>query len=151
LNQDGSYSSLEFSVKGFSRPVDILPPQAMPRRGSHTPASEDARIGQRIKDTRVSRGVQQKALAARLGMGQSVLSRYERGVLRLPSSLLARIASELRVSSDEILGLKTPKSDATVRDRRFLKRLHAIDTLPERQKDALLTTIDGLLRSVKAS
>jgi hypothetical protein len=33
-----------------------------------------------------------------------------------------------------------------VRDRRFLERLSAIDALPERQKDALLTTIDGLLR-----
>jgi hypothetical protein len=33
-----------------------------------------------------------------------------------------------------------------VRDRRFLKRLPAIDALPERQKDALITTIDGLLR-----
>jgi len=123
----------------------------MPRRGAHTPASDDARIGQRIKDARLNRGVQQKALAAQLGMGQSVLSRYERGALRLPSSLLARIAAALKASTDEILGLKTPKSSAPIRDGRFLKRLHAIDTLPERQKDALLTTIDGLLRSVKAS
>jgi len=99
----------------------------------------------------MSRGVQQKALAAQLRMDQSVLSRYERGVLRLPSSLLARIADALKVSTDEILGLKATKSGAPVRDKRFLKRLQAIDTLPERQKDALLTTIDGLLRSVKAS
>lgn len=123
----------------------------MPRRGAHTPASDDQRIGLRLKEARVNRGVQQKVLAAQLRMDQSVLSRYERGVLRLPSSLLARIASALRVSTDEILGLKTPKNGATVRDRRFLKRLHAIETLPERQKDALLTTIDGLLRSTKAS
>ena len=123
----------------------------MPRRGRHTPASEDGRIGSRIKDARVNRGVQQKALAAQLGMAQSVLSRYERGVLRLPSSLLARIASALKVSTDEILSLKESKSGVVVRDRRFLKRLQSIDTLPERQKDALLTTIDGLLRNAKAS
>lgn len=123
----------------------------MPRRGTHTPASDDQRIGLRLKEARMSRGVQQKALAAQLRMDQSVLSRYERGVLRLPSSLLARIADALKVSTDEILGLKATKSGAPVRDKRFLKRLQAIDTLPERQKDALLTTIDGLLRSVKAS
>ena len=42
------------------------------------------------------------------------------------------------------------KGGVVVRDRRFLKRLPAIDALSERQKDALLTTIDGLLRN-KAS
>jgi transcriptional regulator with XRE-family HTH domain len=84
-------------------------------------------------------------------MDQSVLSRYERGVLRLPSSLLAQLARVLKTSTDEILGLKDVKAGVVVRDRRFLKRLPAIDALPERQKDALLTTIDGLLRNAKAS
>jgi transcriptional regulator with XRE-family HTH domain len=118
----------------------------MPRRSAHTPASEDARIGARLKEARLARGLDQKALAAQLGMDQSVLSRYERGVLRLPSSLLAQLARALKVSTDEILGLKEAKAGVVVRDRRFLKRLPAIDALPERQKDALLTTIDGLLR-----
>jgi transcriptional regulator with XRE-family HTH domain len=123
----------------------------MPRRSPHTPASEDARISARLKEARLARGLDQKTFAAALDMDQSVLSRYERGVLRVPSSLLAQIARALRVSTDEILGLKAPKPAVAVHDRRFLKRLPAIDGLSERQKDALLTTIDGLLRSVKAS
>jgi transcriptional regulator with XRE-family HTH domain len=123
----------------------------MPRRSVHTPVSEDVQIGARLKEARVNRGMQQKDLAAQLGMEQSALSRYERGEMRLPSSLLGRIARALKVSTDEILGLKESKSGAVVRDRRFLKRLQSIDTLPERQKDALLTTIDGLLRNAKAS
>jgi transcriptional regulator with XRE-family HTH domain len=118
----------------------------MPKRSPHTPASEDARIGARLKEARLARGLDQKTLAAQLGMDQSVLSRYERGILRLPSSLLAQIARALKTSTDEILGLKEPKATVVARDRRFLKRLPAIDALPERQKDALLTTIDGLLR-----
>lgn len=123
----------------------------MPRRSRHTPASEDARIGARLKDARLARGLDQKTLAAQLDMDQSVLSRYERGILRLPSSLLAQIARALRVSTDEILGLTGTKPAVVVRDRRFLKRLPAIDGLSERQKDALLMTIDALLRTVKAS
>ena len=118
-----AYTSLEITVKTFPVRTGILPTESrgrMPRRGRHTPASEDGRIGSRIKDARVNRGVQQKALAAQLGMAQSVLSRYERGVLRLPSSLLARIASALKVSTDEILSLKESKSGVVVRDRRFL-------------------------------
>ena len=123
----------------------------MPRRSVHTPISEDVKIGARLKDARLHRGIQQKDLAAQLGLEQSALSRYERGEMRLPSSLLARIARALKVTSDEILGLKDLKRGAVVRDQRFLKRLQAIDSLPERQKDALLTTIDGLLKSAKAS
>ena len=121
----------------------------MPRRSAQTPDSEDLRIGLRLKEARISRGIQQKDLAARLAMDQSALSRYERGEMRLPSSLLGRIARALKVSTDEILGLKETKNGIVVRDKRFLKRLYAIDTLPERQKDALLTTIDGLLHNVK--
>lgn len=123
----------------------------MPRRRDYAPASEEKLIGSRLKEIRLSRGIAQKALAGKLGMDQSVLSRYERGEMRLPSSLLAKLAKALRASADEVLGLKQLKRGATVRDQRFLKRLQAIDTLPERQKDALLTTIDGLLKSAKAS
>ena len=50
----------------------------------------------------------------------------------------------------EILGLKEAKAAVVAREGRFLKLLPAIDALSGRQKDALLTTIDGLLRN-KAS
>ena len=151
--QDKVYAVFAIAVKLFLLDVDILNQQRedMARRSAQTPISEDVRIGSRIKEVRIDRGIQQKGLAAQLGMEQSALSRYERGEMRLPSSLLARIARALKVSSDEILGLKEMKRGAVVRDQRFLKRLQAIDSLPERQKDALLTTIDGLLRTSRAS
>jgi transcriptional regulator with XRE-family HTH domain len=123
----------------------------VPRKRNYAPPADEKLIGGRIKDIRNARGMTQQALAERLGMKQSILSRYERGQMRLPSSLLAKLAKVLRSSADEILGLKDVRRGADVQDRRFLKRLQAIDTLPERQKDALLTTIDGLLRSAKAS
>lgn len=37
-------------------------------RSARTPASESARIGARLTEARVARGLEQKALAARLGM-----------------------------------------------------------------------------------
>jgi transcriptional regulator with XRE-family HTH domain len=123
----------------------------MPRRRNYAPASDETLIGERLREIRVSRGVKQMDLAKKLGMDQSALSRYERGEMRLPSSLLAKMAKALNASADEILGLKGLRRGPVVRDQRFLKRLPAIDSLPERQKDALLTTIDGLLRSSKSS
>lgn len=123
----------------------------MPLRKDYAAPSEEKLIGSRLRDVRIGRGILQKDLAHKLGMDQSVLSRYERGELRLPSSLLAKLAKALKTSADEILGLKDLRRGPVVQDQRFLKRLPAIDSLPDRQKDALLTTIDGLLRSARAS
>lgn len=123
----------------------------MPRRKDYAAPNEEKLIGGRLREIRIGRGIQQKDLAQKLGMDQSVLSRYERGEMRLPSSLLAKLAKALRASADEILGLKDFKRGPVIRDQRFLKRLPAIDSLPERQKDALLTTIDGLLRQTRGT
>jgi transcriptional regulator with XRE-family HTH domain len=123
----------------------------LPRRRNYSPPAEERLIGSRLKELRLRSGMMQKALAKKLDMDQSVLSRYERGELRLPGSLVASIARVLKVSSDEILGLQEIKRGAPIKDQRFLRRIEAIDALPRRQKDALLTTIDGLIKSAKAS
>src|SRR3990172_10180379 len=54
-------------------------------RDDPAPTIRDTQIGARLREARIERGVQQKVLAAQLGMDQSVLSRYERGELRLPA------------------------------------------------------------------
>jgi transcriptional regulator with XRE-family HTH domain len=88
----------------------------------------------------------QVELARKLGMSQSLLSRYERGDLRLHGALVAEVAHALHVTADELLGLKEPKEDGFFSDRRFVRRLQQIDRLSKRKKEALLTTIDAFLR-----
>jgi hypothetical protein len=46
----------------------------------------------------------------------------------------AQIARALKISTDEILGLKEAKTGVVVRDRRFLKRLPAIDPCPSAKR-----------------
>ena len=79
-------------------------------------------------------------------MSQALLSRYERGALRLHGALVAELAKALRVSADEILGLKELKPDGALHERRFVRRLDQIRKLPKRKKQALLMTIDSFLR-----
>ena len=85
-------------------------------------------------------------MAERLGIRQTLLSEYELGQTRIHGALVAAFARVLRVSSDEILGLKESKGNGLIEDRRFLRRLEQIDRLPKRKKDALLTTIDAFLK-----
>lgn len=51
--------------------------------------------------------------------------------------LIVAFAKALRVSADEILGLKGANCYGIFKDRRFLKRLQSIEKLSKRDKQAL--------------
>jgi transcriptional regulator with XRE-family HTH domain len=108
-------------------------------------------IGEKLRGLRNRQGMTQKELAGKLKMDQSVLSRYERGELRLHGSLLASIAKILKASVDEIVSAEEIKHDRVTTDRRFVRRLQLIDSLPKRKKHALLTTLDEFLKGAGAT
>ena len=65
--------------------------------------------------------------------------------------MIVRLATALRVSTDEILGAKPPsRNGAATVSRRVLRRLQAIDGLPRRDQDALFRTIDAFLQARRA-
>jgi transcriptional regulator with XRE-family HTH domain len=89
----------------------------------------------------------QVQLAEALGIDQSLISEYERGVVRVHGALLAGLAKTLRVSADEILGLRPQRSNGSLDlDPRFARRLQQIKRLPKRDKQALLRNIDNFLK-----
>jgi transcriptional regulator with XRE-family HTH domain len=105
-------------------------------------------LGRRMALLRKERGFTQVELAEHLGVIQSVISSYEVGRVRPSPEMVLRISSALRVSADQLLGRedKEPKSKAAESvDRRFLRRLKLVKTLPKRDQDALLRTIDAFL------
>jgi transcriptional regulator with XRE-family HTH domain len=110
----------------------------------------DAALGQRIARLRKERGYTQVELAEKTGIVQAIISDYERGKLRPHPEMLARLATVLQVSADEILGLAPPQKNGSTVNRRFLRRLHLVDKLPQRDQDALLRTIDAFLGLRKA-
>jgi transcriptional regulator with XRE-family HTH domain len=116
----------------------------VPRRTKKVSTREKL-IGSRIAEMRKHRAMAQAELAAILGMSQSLLSRYERGALRVHGALVVDIAKALRMSADELLGLKDLKANG-MHDRRFVRRLQQIETLPKHKRQALLSTIDSFLK-----
>jgi len=112
---------------------------------------QDARdIGRRLAQFRKDHNVTQVELANHLGVTQGTVSLYERGILRVPSDLLVEIAAFLKTSLDALVGLKSVEEFRPIRDRRFARRLEAIDQLPKRDRDALLRTINAFLLSKAA-
>jgi transcriptional regulator with XRE-family HTH domain len=111
--------------------------------------AKDVTLGRRLARLRKDRGFTQVELAEKLGTIQAVVSSYELGRLRPNHDMLVRLAKTLQITSDELLGIKPTLKGAPV-NRRFLRRLQAIDKLPKRDQDALIRTIDVFLAARKA-
>jgi transcriptional regulator with XRE-family HTH domain len=109
-------------------------------------AVDEKVIGRRLRDLRKRHGKSQAEVAAALGINQSLVSQYERGETRIHGGLVAALARVLQTSADEILGLEAIDDDGLLKDRRFLRRLQKIDQLSKRRKQALLKSLDLLLK-----
>ena len=123
----------------------------MARLSKYKTPVDDKDIGRRLRDLRSRRGLSQAEVAERLGVHQSLVSEYERGTVRVPSPILAALAGILRSSSDQILGLKPLKENGRSSERRFIRRLERIEKLPKRAKQALLKSLDMLLKGAGAA
>ena len=107
-------------------------------------------IAERIVRIRKEKGITQVELAKTLGVTQPMVSRIEKGELRLNGEVIIKLAKLYQVSADEILGLKSTQSDNVNISRRWLKRLVKIERLPKRDQDGLIQTVDRYLKASDA-
>lgn len=101
-------------------------------------------IAKRLKEARLRRGLMQAEVAKAVGVKQPVLSECESGEIRLHGALLVRLATVLRVSADEILGLKASHSPPPP-SARLVRRLQRIEELPATDRRSVLSVLDALL------
>lgn len=119
------------------------------RRGVITERGTVA-IATRIADVRKERGISQQAMAKKLGVTQPIISRYERGELRIHAELLAKIAKILDTTSDDLLGLKPvkrtkPKNDLdTAEKRKLWRKFQQIAKWPEKDQRAVIRIINSM-------
>lgn len=62
-------------------------------------------MGNRLKDRRNELGMTQEQLANRVGIHKGRVSQYERNVIEPGAAILSKMAEELKVSADYLLGL----------------------------------------------
>ena len=138
--------TLPTSVVGVEEPV------LTKKRIASTPDGA-ALIGQRLSSLRKAKGLTQVDIAAALGVAQGLVSKYERGDRLLHGELIIEFARLLGVSSDDILGINSRRSKpaAPAVDKTLARRLAQLQTLPRRDRDALLRTLDAFLKSSRAA
>jgi transcriptional regulator with XRE-family HTH domain len=121
-----------------------MAPRAAPKKTR--PAGDGESLADRIARLRKERGYTQVELASRIGSVQVVISDYERAKLRPNPEMIVELARAFGVSTDELLGARTLRTGPEpIVNRRLLRRLRAIDKLPQRDQDAIIRTIDAFL------
>jgi transcriptional regulator with XRE-family HTH domain len=123
----------------------------MPAKAKYNLPEQDVitkRIGQNITAARKRQGLTQEELAQKIGITQQLLSHYEVGRLKLSSDMLVQFILALKVSADELLGLRVPKQESHPK-LKLMKRLYEIDELSPSQQKALLKNIDMFLKGAK--
>ena len=120
----------------------------MPKK--KTPLTE---FGRRLTALRTARGITQVQLAQTTSTTQRIISRLET-IAEYPTvPVLVELAKVLHVSTDELLGLKTPKAVPVPRppeEKRLLKQLRQVAQLPERDQRAVLRIINSVASTRRA-
>lgn len=117
----------------------------MPRRRTYITPVDEKTIGRRLRELRQHRGLTQAEVAEQLGIDQTLVSNYERGAARLHGALVAGFAKALKVSTDEILGVKESSTRNGAAKGRLLRRVERIAELPRADQRAVLKFLDALL------
>ncbi len=102
-------------------------------------------FGERLCQIRKSRGMTQAELGEAVGVSNRVIAYYEADGAQPPGAMLVDLAKTLRVSTDQLLGLKPPKEKRSPRTARLLKRLQKVEQLPPADQRVVLKLVDGLL------
>jgi transcriptional regulator with XRE-family HTH domain len=105
-------------------------------------------LGERLARFRKQRGSTQAELAQKVGIGTVLVSSYETDRRQFSAHMAVRFALALDVGLDEFLHPKAKKNATKKPNRRVLRRMEKIESLPFHQQTHLLKTIDGFLKGV---
>jgi transcriptional regulator with XRE-family HTH domain len=112
-------------------------------------------FGTRLATLRQARGLSQEELARAVDVSRRVIAYYEAQSAQPPGALLVDLARALKVSTDELLGVKPVTEKLSPKTARLLKRLRRIEELPAADQRAVLKLVDAMLdtrrRTRKAS
>lgn len=110
----------------------------------------NGQFGKRLSILRKAKGITQKELAERIGTSQRMIAYYEGSSNYIPANLLPYMAKILKVSVDELLGIKHLKDEFTPKNIRIWKRLKVIEQLPAKDQKSVLHYVEALVNKQKS-
>jgi transcriptional regulator with XRE-family HTH domain len=102
-------------------------------------------FGERIILTRKQLKWSQDELAKKVGTSAPIVGRYERDEIKPSIEVAKKIADELGVTVDYLLG----GTDKMVLDKKMVKRMEEIEALPDKEKEKIFDYIELVIRDIK--
>ena len=106
----------------------------------------DKTFGRRLAAIRKARGLSQRDLAAKVGISNRMIAYYEAQTRRPPAAKLAALAKALKVSTDQLLGVRALNIQEP-RDSRLWKRLQVFNKLPPKAQRQAVEYIELLAKA----
>ena len=125
--------------------MTLIFPSAMPRK-----TRQGSDFGRRLAAIRLERGLTQIELAEAIGSNQRLLSYYENVADHPPAAVIAELARALKVSADELLGLKPLRVDRSKENpeaRRLWRKFQQVMRLPEKDRRAVIRLVNSLVET----
>ena len=113
-----------------------------------TIAEEPGAFGKRLAELRKEAGFTQTELAEEIGATRRMIAYYETESDHPPANMLVGLATALKVTTDELLGLQPIKSKKGKQpDSRLLRRMQQIEKLSAPKKRQVIQVIDTFIES----
>ncbi len=104
-------------------------------------------FGKKLRECREVKKISQNELAKLIEAHHSIIGKYERDEVKPSIDVVVKMANTLNTTVGYLLG-ETDDNNA-LQDPLMLKRLNEINNLPNKEKEALLLTLDAFLRDFK--
>ena len=104
-------------------------------------------LGQRIRRLRKARGLTQSELGDQLGISMRAVCSYERDECEPPAHILVPLSEVLACDIAELMGTEGKETNGSdPLQRRWVKKMREVQSLPERQQRAIMQVLDMALQ-----
>lgn len=101
-------------------------------------------LGSRVAALRAEEGLSQQAVADELGIPQQTYAHYETGRIRMPASLLPKLARLFGVAVDELVGLQNGAGKRGPTPK-LQQQIEKLSRLPKAQQKFVMKMLEGVL------
>jgi len=92
---------------------------------------------------RQAQGLTQAELGQKIGVSEKMIEYYERRAVNIKSDTIKKLAVALKVSADELLGLKPITTIG--RKSKVLQKLEQVSALPKRDQELAVNMLDRII------
>ena len=102
-------------------------------------------LGARIAQARKAQNLTQQEVADRLGVAQQTYAQYEVGRSRIPASMLPKLAEDLSVTLDELMGQNERPRTKPGPASKLQKQFDRISQLPKTKQRFVMEMLDTVI------